>query len=225
MAEIVREVVPKTSGARDHMRTLTGGRPYKYPLETIERCLWETAANGGSAHRAHQVLKSMELTDEDGELVEIPPARTIRDWVNGPFRNRYQEMLQTSVKEIEELLAQQSTEEALALGYALSEARKQTLAGLANANGVEASTILRNLAQARKMAVDEAGELRRRPFRREQDESLADLARELQQLGIMRVVEGAAAAISQRDEAVDGEAEEVEPPRISDAVEADPADV
>lgn len=162
-------------------------------MATIERALWEAAASGGSAHKAHIAMKDAgwgELEDSAG--LGVPPARTIRDWIRGSFRNRYQEILEGGVKEFEELLAQQATGFAIRAGEAQGEALKQTLAGLANANGVEASQILRNVAQSRKMAVDESGELRRRPFRRQADESLAQIAKELEGLGVVKIIESIA---------------------------------
>jgi hypothetical protein len=190
VAEIVREVVvgsAVSASALDHVPK--GGRPYKYPMATIEAALWEAAAAGGSAHKAHLALKERGFGDEPEG---VPPARTIRDWIKGSFRNRYAEILEGGVRELEEAMAQQATAFALRAGEAQIEALRQTTAGLAAANGVEASQILRNVAQARKMGVDESGELRRRPFRREADESLLQIAKELEGFGILKISEGIA---------------------------------
>jgi hypothetical protein len=103
------------------------------------------------------------------------------------FRVTYHEILRTKVDELDELMAQQAQSAALQMGEAMDDALRVTLAGLATSNGVEASQILRNISQARSAEIDKAAQLRGRDFGSQMVKSLADVARELQALGAVRV--------------------------------------
>ena len=168
---------------------------FKFPLELIERILYEVAAQGGNCTAAKRTFDELnEHRAEQGEdKIDLPSVRTIRHWITGPFRNRYHEIVSDSARQLEELVAAQGVSLAISIGTAEEDALKQTLAGLANANGVEASQILRNLSQAKGTAIDKAQLLRGRPTQISgTDDTLEALARELQKLGIVEVVEGTA---------------------------------
>ena len=157
---------------------LTQGRPLQYPLALVERCLWETAAAGGSATRAHAVLSEQGLDP-------LPPRRTIQNWTTGRFRNRYHEMLSEQARDLEEIVAAQATANAIRMGDAEQDALRQTMAGLSMASGVEASMILRNISQSKAVQVDKAQLLRGRPTQINAERSLDELARALERLGLV----------------------------------------
>jgi hypothetical protein len=163
---------------------------FKFPMELVERVLYEVAGNGGNCSAT---LRAFQAANEDRiergeEPVELPSLRTIRHWITVSFRNRYHEICADSARQLEEIVAAQGVENAIAMGKAEADALKQTLAGLSNANGVEASQILRNISQAKGTAVQTSQLLRGRPTVITAETPLEQIARELQQLGIVEVI-------------------------------------
>jgi methionine synthase II (cobalamin-independent) len=201
VAMIERQIVPSPPGLTDHHPS--HGRPYKYSPETIERCLYEVAACGGNANRAAQVLQEAELFGPEGKPI---PARTIRSWVTGPFRNRYQEIVQAKAKALDDIIKDTARANAIRFGEAEQEALKQTLAGLSHANAVEASTVLRNVSQAKKTSVEVTGAIGLRPLLEQQSEDLMAIAKSLERMQVMKIrYEG------DEPEPVDAEVVELEP--------------
>jgi hypothetical protein len=174
-----------------------GHGTYRYEYALIERCLYEVAANGGNSTAARRCLEAenVDRAERSQEPIVLPPVRTIRYWVTGPFRNRYHEICSDQARTLEEVIAAQGVENAIAMGHAEQAALKQTLAGLSNANGIEASTILRNVAQAKGTAVATSQLLRGRPTVIHAETSLEQVAAELEQLGIVEVINSTAEEI------------------------------
>lgn len=157
-----------------------------FGMQMVQRCLWEIAANGGSLTKAHRSLERQEIHTENGK----PPAiNTLRKWKNVTYRNTYETILRTEANRIDELLSQQAQANAIALGDAVSDALEVTLSGLALANGVEASQILRNIAQARQIEIDKSMQLRGEDPVSRAANSFKDAMRELAGLGVVKVVE------------------------------------
>ena len=193
MAEVERQLLP------GHLATARsrGHGTFKYPMDLIERCLYEIAAAGGNATGAKRALdqENQHRLERGEEPLSLPPVRTMRYWVTGPFRNRYHEICADQARELEDIIAAQGVENAIAMGEAERSALKQTLAGLANANGLEASNILRNISMAKGTAVQTSQLLRGRPTVIHAETTLDQLARELKQMGVVEVVDSTAEEI------------------------------
>lgn len=153
---------------------------FKHPPEVIEKALFEMAACGGSANKAAQSLRDQGL--------EIS-AHTIREWKRGPFRNRYHEIVSTHQRDLDSIIAAAQTENIVTMLDGEREALKQTMAGIANANGVEASNILRNIAQAKRYAVQNHSEITGRPRQERQSQSLQTIAAALARMGLVETQE------------------------------------
>jgi hypothetical protein len=130
-------------------------RPLSQPEDVIETAMWCLALEGGSPTRA-----VMRLREQHG--IEDVSRENIRDWSKGRFRARYEEIRSSRASEIEELVAANALERAIAMDQAEDQALRQVQAGLSSANGVEASMILRNLTQSKAANIDKAGQLRGR---------------------------------------------------------------
>jgi hypothetical protein len=196
------EVAVVLPGYYDHL-----GRPLKYPPEVVEATLYEVAAHGGNIARACQALADRGITqaypsDEGAPL----PRSVVSEWVKRRFRNRYHEIVTTGTRELEEVIAQQGVNFALQAAEGQQEALKQTLAGLSDANAIEASQVLRNISQARSGEIDKALALRGRGPADKVSKSLQELTQSLRRLGLVvddeddvqeaEVVEGDVAELS-----------------------------
>lgn len=168
-------------------------RPFatRFDQSMIDKVLWEVAAAGGNCRIAHERLTrtATEMFDETGEMPDLPTERTVRDWVSRRFRNRYHEIQAAKVAEMDEVIAQDGQRLAVQLAEAEERALKQTLAGLGSANAVEASTILRNLSQSKKMQVDNALALRRQATASVDARTVTDLASALIRAGAAVIAE------------------------------------
>lgn len=138
------------------------GQHGRWSADFIDKVLWEVAAAGGQVSRGYSQLQHWALLvmEETGEMPDLPSERTVRDWVASRYRNRYHEVQQSKVTEMDERIAQTGARLAIQMADAEERALKQTLAGLASCNGVEASVVLRNLSQSKKIQVDNAVTLR-----------------------------------------------------------------
>lgn len=165
-------------GLNDHERSKVDEE--LHPVELVERALWEIAAHGGNVSAACRSLDQQGIRRSDGRKI---PRSTMSDWKTRQYRNRYQEILRVRVKDINEVLGIQAQANALQLGAALDDSLRVTLAGLAGANGVEASQILRNIAQARNMEITKAQELQGTDGASQIARGLKDIADELAGLG------------------------------------------
>ena len=150
----------------------------QWPIEKIERALWEIAAQGGSCTKAWRVL-----TDEGMEHNGQPITRnTLQYWKLKSHRNRYHEIKQGGVQQLEELIAMAATERAIQLGEAEDRAIGQVLAGLTGANGVEASQILRNLSASKQVQEQTIRGIRGRASEESVARSLEDVVKELRRI-------------------------------------------
>ncbi len=167
------------------MEQLQKQRSTRWDAEFIDRVLWEVAAAGGTVTRAYNQLSEWgtQQADETGVMPDLPSLRTLRNWVNITYRNRYHEVQQQKVTEMDELIAQEGQRLAVQLADGEERALKQTLAGLASSNAVEASTILRNLSVSKKSQVDNAINLRRQQSGGIDGRSLQDLVSSLVRAG------------------------------------------
>ena len=163
------------------------GRPNKYPPEVVEQALWEMAAAGSNAARASRQLYDHGITQAYPEAGGLPiPPRTIIDWAHKTYRNRYSEMKVTSVRQLEELVAQRGMDFALTMHEAEAEALRQTLAGLPNATAVEASRVLSDLSKSKQIQVRNALELRGQGAVDQLTQTLDQVLSELKGLGLTR---------------------------------------
>lgn len=155
------------------------GPPLKYPREIIERALFEVAAHAGNARRAHIALKAQDI--------DIPP-ETMYGWIKGRFRNRYGEIRTQGADKLREEIARQAIDLSLEAGEAERQAIQRALAGLADANGVEASIILRNLTTSKGINLDQEGKLRGRAGVVVDHRGLEQITEALLRLGVAQPV-------------------------------------
>lgn len=168
---------------------ISHGRPFEYPAEIVERALWAMALEGGSATRAFRRLEA-EYPD-----VTPPPPRTMRNW-RRRFDIRYQEVTVTRAKDLEELVASQNVSFALRAADVQEEALRRVQAGLGTTNAVEASQVLRNVAQSAQSGVQISAQLRGRAAFMPADARAVDqLAEALTRLGAAIIVEGSGVEI------------------------------
>ncbi len=163
-----------------------GGRQLQYRREVIERCLFETAVHAGNARKA---MRALVLWDPDEPW---PNPETVYLWVRGRFRNRYAQIATDNVDDLRENLARRATDLATKLSDAESDSIEKVLAGLADANAVEASIILRNLSQSKSMQIDQEGKLRGRGGIVIDHRGLEEITAALVRLGIATPVDGTA---------------------------------
>lgn len=154
------------------------GRPLQHPREVIERCLYETAVHAGNARKARQALIAWEPD------LAWPSAETIYGWIKGRFRNRYSQIATQNADQLREVIARDMTDIAIRLGDAERDALGRTLAGLADANAVEASMILRNLSASKQIQLDQEGKLRGRAGVIVDHRGLEEITQALVNLGI-----------------------------------------
>lgn len=166
----------KAPGLSDHL----DGAGDLYPPELVERALWEVAAHGGNVSAATASLREAGVHRMDGRPI---PRTTLNNWKKKVYRNRYHEILRTKVTDLDEQVAQQAQANALKLGEAMDDTLRVTMAGLVGSSGVEASQILRNIAQARNMEITKSQELRGSDPGSRVARGLEDIAKELQGLG------------------------------------------
>lgn len=151
-----------------------------YTDDHVEMALWQLALDGGSYTRAARSLDEMKVRGLNGRPI---PRSTIELWAKSRFKNRYHEIRTKRVADLDEALALDAQAQAQRLGRAVDSATRQTLAGIAGANGVEASQILRNVAQARQSEISNSMQLRGTDPESKKARSLADIAKELNGLG------------------------------------------
>ena len=165
-----------------------------YSEEVVAAALWEIAAAGGNCARALRALEQrFEQEVRDG--LRLPTDRTLRNWKTGTYRNRYQELLQGSAKELEELVAQKGIDFALRAQQAKVDALAQVEARMGSLDAVEASLVMRNLAQAEAVGVQQAGQLRNRPGFGERDVRDVDqIAAALARLNVVKLVDAESTA-------------------------------
>ena len=131
----------------------TDGRATKYPPQVIDRALLETAANGGNARKAAQVM----------EMIGLPVRHEqISRWRRGRFRKRYELLSSQAAGELRERVARDTLEFVQTLQATERDALKQVTSGLSDTNALEASVILRNLAQSKQVSLTQEGALRGR---------------------------------------------------------------
>jgi hypothetical protein len=137
----------------EHDNPYTTGRPTKYPPEVIDRALLETAANGGNARKAAETLTMIGLPIRHEQISR---------WRRGRFRKRYEQISSEAGAELREKIARETLELVQNLQETEGRALKQVMAGLSDTNAVEASVILRNLAQSKQVSLTQEGQLRGR---------------------------------------------------------------
>jgi hypothetical protein len=162
----------------------------KWPADFIDRMLWEVAISGGQVRRGYNSLVKAAV-ERHGEkaALDFPAERTVREWVQYRYRNRYNELLKQKAEELDERRAQDASTLSVQLRDAEERALAQTLAGLGDANGLEASMILRNLSQSKRMNSDVIVAARGLPALQTVGEGLMEIARGLSRLGGVTVVD------------------------------------
>lgn len=137
----------------EEINPYTSGRPTRYPPQVIDRALLETAANGGNARKAAQVM----------EMIGLPVRHEqISRWRRGRFRKRYEQLSSQAAGELRERVARETLEFVQTLQDTERTALTQVMSGLSDTNAVEASVILRNLAQSKQVSLTQEGQLRGR---------------------------------------------------------------
>lgn len=136
---------------------------------------------------------------------------TLGNWRRKVFRNRYSQMRRLKMDEVDRVTVEASQDLAQQIAEIEGRAVKQTAAGLAHADAYEASQILRNLSQSKKMQIDGATQLRGEAVAREQTETMTNVLKEIAGLGIAVVNQQLHGAQEARA-AIDGEAEEIHSP-------------
>jgi hypothetical protein len=175
------EVEARLPGYHDHV-----GRPLKYPAEVVEAALYEVAAHGNNVARACEALKDRGITQSYPEdCGRAIPRAVVSDWVRKRFRNRYHEIVSSSTRQLEEVVAQKGIETAIQIGEAEQQALRQTMAGLPDATAVEASQILRNLTQSKAQQIDKAHAVRAFGVAERTSHSLEQLVTGLKSLGLI----------------------------------------
>ena len=137
----------------EEINPYTSGRPTRYPPQVIDRALLETAANGGNARKAAQVM----------EMIGLPVRHEqISRWRRGRFCKRYEQLSSQAAGELRERVARETLEFVQTLQDTERTALTQVMSGLSDTNAVEASVILRNLAQSKQVSLTQEGQLRGR---------------------------------------------------------------
>ena len=181
-----------------------------FPDELVDNILWEIAAAGGQVRKGYRQWLDALLGHhgiEDGDITKLPFAipseRTARDWKSKTKRDRYETILKIKTDQLDERVMGAASTLAIAMEEVERDALKQTAAGLAHANGIEASTILRNVSQAKKIQMDAVTSARAtRAFERELP-NILELGRGLAALGVAQLVSATG------EEIVDADADEV----------------
>jgi hypothetical protein len=156
-----------------------------FTVEEIDYVLWTAAVVGGSPTKT---ARQLELEEREratsGEPSRFsrgtPPSRSsIELWVKVRYKDRYHQIQAERVGDMDELLAQSASNLVSRISDAEERALKQTLAGLGNANGIEASQILRNLAQTKDVNIRGANSLRGKDALSGVERTLGEIASEL----------------------------------------------
>lgn len=185
----VQEIGPETPGkaATEALATQAnpyepkpGERPLQYPPEVIDRALLQCAITGGNARKAARDLHAMG--------VHIPHER-ISAWKRGRFANRYSELCSQEAAQLRERIAAGALELTAALQEGEGRALDRVLADLPEANAVEASIILKNLATTKQIALTQEAALRGRAGMIVEVRGIESLTDKLVQLGVAEVVE------------------------------------
>lgn len=150
-----------------------------YPADVVEKALWAAALHGGSYTKAHKVLFDQGI---------VVPRKTIEHWAKVTHRNRYQQIRTVEYDRLMVEIAAEMTDNAASAQEVEKRALERTLQGVDSADPLEASQILRNVSQARSSMVQQAQLLRGRPTENV-NVTLTDLAKELEQLGVVQYSE------------------------------------
>jgi len=162
-----------------------------YSAELIDYALWMVAIEGGSASRAHNRMIAEHEENPKHEMYKagVPTRQVMTKWSRITYKNRYTELLNLRHREMDEAIASEAQVIAQQIASAEVAAIKQTQAGIAGANGVEASQILRNLSQSKQVQLQQAGLIRERPLVERQADDIHSIARSLNDLAGGHVVE------------------------------------
>ncbi len=157
----------------------SGGRPIESSPEEVDFALWCLVQAGGSPTRAARMVEEQR-----------PGTGINRDhiwrWAGGRFKPRYDELRRERAGDLDDQIAANAYDIAVQLGHAEDLALKRALAGLADANGVEASMILRNFTQSKATQIEKAGQLRGNRMFGPAQIDLTMIAAEIEQLGVSR---------------------------------------
>ena len=153
--------------------------------EDVDRALWEIVMHGGNVAAAHGSLSQWGGSQEP--VVAIPSQRTMRNWKNGLYRNRYHEIAAARARDMNEVMAQQHVDLAVKQAEVEAEALRKISERLAGADAVEASIILRNVSGAKKNNVDGAQDLRGTSAGKMGARSVSQLVTALSRLGVVTV--------------------------------------
>ena len=159
-------------------------RALAQPVEFYERGLWEIAQQAGNVSAGCVSLQAQGHTDY--------VVTTMREWVTGRFRNRYQQICRGAVSHLEALRAADADKVALRAAGVEVAALQQIVTRLSETNAVEASMVLRNVSQSKKVQEENAALLRGKSAGHMQARGLTEVAAALARLGVIEVIEGEA---------------------------------
>ncbi len=157
-------------------------RALRHPTEFYERGLWEIAQAAGNVSKACASLHAQ------GHAEYMPT--TMREWITGRFRNRYQAICRGAVAHLEALRATDADMVAARAAGVELEALDQIVKTLSATNAVEASMVLRNVSQSKKVQEENAALLRGKSAGQLQARGLTEVAAALARLGVIEVIEG-----------------------------------
>ena len=166
------------------------GRPPAFDIDSIEAVLWEVAVQGGNLARAMRLLK--ESDESNGVVRELPGDRTVRRWITSQYRNRFHEICQGRSRDLEETVAQNAIALSLQAQAVKEDALRAVAARINECDAVEASTVLRNIANSNKSDLDGAMAIRRAGAQAEDSRTLRHMADALVRLGAAKIVESTA---------------------------------
>jgi hypothetical protein len=177
-------------GIEDFWPASTGGRPLGYTPAEVDLALRCLARVGGSSTRAIELYRQTEVRAQENAIVDgvardpmtVPSAKTLRTWREGRFHGRYLEILSELGPEIEDQIAGHNLELALGQHRVEAQAMKVIESKLNSTDAVSASTILRNVSQAKAANIQHAQALRGTSEGHAQARSLEEVARAISRL-------------------------------------------
>jgi hypothetical protein len=166
-----------------------------WPIEAVDKALWTIALCGGSVSAAHQIL------EEEGppEGCEMITRQTLNNWRSRYFRNRYHEIIGQRTRELDQVIADDSSVLAQRIAQSEERAVKQIDSGLPHATAAEAAQILLSLSRSKQVQLQEARTIREAPLRQQRENTIERLAASLERVAggsVIEIVEGTAEEIA-----------------------------
>lgn len=156
--------------------------------ELVSRALWALVECGGSETKAQSLLEQEGVKRQDGEPIK---RSTLGNWKRQTFKHRYTDLRTRKMNAVDEILVTGAQALAIKMGEAEESALKQTMAGIADLNALEASNVLRNVSASKQIQLKGALELRGQEVEREGNQAMERVLKELKGLKVVHVREEA----------------------------------